>query len=316
VDWPEGQAILWQSQAGIHVSTVRPLNGNLYPARPFFPTRLLGRTLLAVPLLAAASGERTLARVRSRHNDSRVAQRGALRTLYSIRRGIQYVESQIDLSRPISLELDCTRTMMAGYLINPSAGKILMIGLGGGQITNYLFARGLAQDIDSVDIDAEVVRLARAFFHVPHDPRYRIRVSDGGEFLSLYPETRWDMIILDAFNGAAVPHHLRTAQFYELCRSRLRDGGVVVANLHNRTRRYKGDLAALSQAFRHCYAFTSERGDQTSLVAQHGEPSIDRQQMHRNARALQPRFDFDLSGLAERYAPHREPDRPVPASAA
>jgi len=282
----------------------QPLRGN---RRYSLPTLMSG-ALHASPLLAAATGERTLARVKSRYNDSRVAQRGNVRTLYFVEKGAQYIESRLNLGHPNGLELDYARTMLAGYLINPATAKVLMVGFGGGQISNYLFNRGLATQIDGVDIDAEVIRLAREFFRVPSDPAYRTHVSDARAFLELRTGTHWDMIILDAFHTNIVPSHLKTAQFYELCRSRLSDGGVAVANLHNRTSQYAVDRESFARVFPHCYSFVSESGDQTSLVGQGGQRHVGPRRMRQHARALQSRFDFDMFGLAARYRPTRNWD--------
>jgi spermidine synthase len=218
------------------------------------PTR---RTLLRAAgagLLAGLSpgtarsqpGERILGEGRSRYNHVRIAQRGSVRTMYFVGDdGTQYVESRLDLSRPQSLDLDYARTMMAGFLLQPRPQRALMLGLGGGQLSNYLHDRFPALEIDTIEIDPEVVRLAQRYFNVPRDdPRYRNHVGDGRLFVeSAEPGRTWDLIILDAFRGVFVPYHLKTAEFYEACLRRLSPAGVVVANLHNATRMYPHDRA-------------------------------------------------------------------------
>ena len=39
------------------------------------------------------------------------------------------------------------------------------------------------------------------------------------------------MIVIDAYFADSIPFHLATAQFFELVRSRLTPGGVVVSNM-------------------------------------------------------------------------------------
>ncbi len=242
--------------------------------------------------------------VRSTYNHIRVTEFGTTRTMYFVGdNGVQYIESRIDRSHPTSLDLDYTRTMMAGFLFNPRPKRLLMLGVGGGQMSNYLHARFPELEIDAVDIDPEVIRLAIKYFGVPaDDPRYRTHVADARVFVErAEPEVRWDMIMLDAFRGVFVPYHLKTAEFYQACLNRLAPGGVVVANLHNITRMYPHDRQTLAAVFPQRYSFVSEGGNQTTFVASAAQARVGPYALRRGAREVQPRFDMDMSGLAARY---------------
>lgn len=247
-------------------------------------------------------GETILEDARSRFNHIRIGQRGSSRTMYFVAdSGVHYIESRIDLGRPQSLDLDYSRTMMAGFLIQPAPKSVLMLGLGGGQISNYLHRNFPGIEIDAVDIDPEVVRLAKKYFGVPaDDPTYRTHVDDGRLFVEKSAR-RWDMIILDAFRGVFVPYHLKTAEFYQACLDHLAPGGAVVANLHNATRMYPHDRNTLAAVFPQRYSFVSESGNQTTFVATGPGPRIGAYALRQNARELAARLDFDVLGLAARY---------------
>ena len=268
-----------------------------------FGTSLLAR---ADPL-----AETVLAEAVSRYNRIRVAERGAVRTMYFVGDdGTQFIESRHDRSRPRSLDLDYTRTMMAGFLLQPRPRRLLMLGLGGGGMSNYLRGRFPGLEIDAVDIDPEVVRLAQEYFEVPKgDPTYRVHVDDARLFVERAPaEARWDMIMLDAFRGVFVPYHLKTAEFYRACLARLAPGGVVVANLHNVTRMYPHDRETMAAVFPQRYSFVSETGNQTTLVASADPTRVGPYQLRAGARDSQPHFDADLLGLAARYYLRRDWD--------
>jgi spermidine synthase len=176
-----------------------------------------------------------------------------------------------------------------------------MIGFGGGQMSNYLFHHLPGVEIDGVDLDPEVVRLARKWFEVPESPRYRTHAGDGRVFLERgEPGRRWDMIVLDAFRGVFVPYHLKTREFYAACLARLTPGGVVVANLHDGSSMHRHDRATFAAVFPTLYGFTSESRLQTSLVASATTQWLSAWHLRANARAVQPAFDFDLEGLAAR----------------
>lgn len=270
-------------------------------------TGLQARAAAAYPA-QGASVEKTLETAKSEYNEIHVTEAGSVRTLYFVVDGTRYIESRWDMGHPKSLDLDYSRTMMAGFMLNPKPRRLMMMGLGGGQITNYLFERFPELEIDAVDIDPEVVRLAQTYFGVPsNDPRYRLHVGDGRLFIEK-GEQLWDMIMLDAFRGVFVPYHLKTREFYAACRRQLSASGVVVANLHNMTRMYPYDRTTLANAFPQQYAFVSEAGNQTTFVASAAPERVGAYAIRRNAQAVQERFDFDVLGLASRHYLHADWD--------
>lgn len=252
--------------------------------------------------------ERILEEAHSPYNHIVVGEQGSVRTMYFVVESTRYIESRIDLSHPRSLDLDYTRTMMAGFMVQPRPRRLAMIGLGGGQISNYLHERFPDLEIDAVDIDPEVVRLAHKYFRVPRNSRYRTHVGDGRMFVEQAADPKWDMLLLDAFRGVFVPYHLKTQEFYQACLDKLGDAGVVVANLHNATRMYPHDRETLARVFPQRYGFVSESGNQTTFVAGKSPRRVGTYEMRSNAKALQDRFDFDLMGLAARYYLRRDWD--------
>lgn len=255
--------------------------------------------------LARASlspSETVLEEAQSPFNHIVIAEQGDVVTMYFVVDGVYYIESRLDRGHPRSLDLDYTRTMMAGFMLQPKPKRLLMIGFGGGQISNYLFERIPDLEIDGVDIDPEVIRLARKYFGVPDSPRYRTHAADGRLFVEQAPkEPGWDMILLDAFRGVFVPLHLKTAEYYQALLEHLTDDGVVVANLHSSTPMYKHDRTTFAHAFPQGYSFHTERGRQTVYVASASEEQVNAYQMRANAKLAQPAFDFDLQGLAARW---------------
>jgi spermidine synthase len=253
------------------------------------------------------AGERVLATARSDYNHVIVTQQGSLRRMYfEVEGGRRLLQSTYDLDQPNSLDHVVFQTMIGALLIQPAIGRVCMIGVGGGQLSNYLFARWPGLELDAVDICPAVVELARAYFGVPDDPRYRLHVGDGRVFLEQAPLAGYDLVILDAYRGHSVPRHLRTQEFFSVCAERLSPGGVMVANMHRRSTRYPTDRATVASVFRHTYRFSSDDDVQTAIVASNAEAQLEPEQLLANAHAVQPRVDFDLLGLARRCT--TEPD--------
>ncbi len=246
--------------------------------------------------------ERVLERARSDYNDVVVTQAGSVRTMYFVQGDRWLIESRLDLRAPDALGLSVFRSMRAALLLQPAPKRVLMVGLGGGALSNFLFARMPDVHIDAVDIDPEVVRLARAYFRIPDHPRYRTHVGDGRLFVERHGTPDTDLLILDAFRGTSVPFHLRTRQFHAACRARLAAHGALVANLHTHTSRYVDDRATFAEVFAYDYAFADERDAETTLVCtQH---PVSTYAMRRNGLALDETFGPGMAHLASRLQLH------------
>jgi protein-L-isoaspartate O-methyltransferase len=121
------------------------------------------------------------------------------------------------------------------FLRKAKARRVLMIGCGGGTLATMLHRAGIETIV--VDIDPRSFEIARRFFRMP--PDIACHVADGRAFLRRHAD-RYDAIVVDAYDGAAIPDQLVTPAFFRLARSRLRSGGiflmnVIVANDDDRT---------------------------------------------------------------------------------
>lgn len=117
-----------------------------------------------------------------------------------------------------------------GLAYNPSATRILVIGLGGAAVQKRLWRDFDDVEVTTVELDGEVVEASRRWFGFPDHPRLPVEVADGRRFLD-GNDTRWDVIMVDAFYADGVPFQLTTLEFVELMRARLAPGGVVATNV-------------------------------------------------------------------------------------
>lgn len=108
--------------------------------------------------------------------------------------------------------------------------NVLFVGLGGGQAPKRFLRDYPWVQVDVVELDPEVVRVAREYFFLPDDPRLRVVVEDGRRYLEK-TDRRYDLIVLDAYYADAIPFHLTTREFFRLVKDRLREGGLVTANV-------------------------------------------------------------------------------------
>jgi spermidine synthase len=145
-----------------------------------------------------------------------------------LRFGSSY-QSGMKLDDPFATAFEYTDYFDLGLAYRPRTRNVLFIGLGGGSAPKRFWRDFKELDIEVAEIDPEVVRVARRFFALPSDPRLRVHVEDGRQFL-VGDERRWDMIAIDAFYSDSIPFHLATREFLELVLDRLAPGGVVVTN--------------------------------------------------------------------------------------
>ncbi|NJN52237.1 MAG: fused MFS/spermidine synthase [Gammaproteobacteria bacterium] len=150
---------------------------------------------------------------------------------FSIRRDPRN-QSCKDFDRPRHLVFGYTRMMMASLLVNPAPTRILVVGLGGGSLPEALALLYPDAQMDLIEIDPAVVRVATRFFEFRPTPNMHIHEVDARVFTKRAgrSDARYDLILLDAFNGDYIPEHLMTQEYLEETRALLAPGGVVAAN--------------------------------------------------------------------------------------
>ncbi len=113
------------------------------------------------------------------------------------------------------------------------ARRIGVIGLGTGTIAVY----GNAGDtLRFYEINRAVENIALSKFTYLGDSRAFQQIVRGDARVSLAaePPQRYDVLVVDAFSGDAVPAHLLTAQALEIYRRHLAPGGIVAFHVSNR----------------------------------------------------------------------------------
>jgi spermidine synthase len=139
-------------------------------------------------------------------------------------------QSEMRLDAPEDLVLGYTRTMMGFLLFQPKPAKIAMIGLGGGSLPKYCYAKLPDAAIAVAEINAQVISW-RDEFRVPKDDgRFRVVCQDGADFVR-GPGRPFDVLLVDGYGPAGPAPQLCTQRFYDACYQRLTPGGVMAVNL-------------------------------------------------------------------------------------
>ncbi len=123
------------------------------------------------------------------------------------------------------------------FMLHPSPKKVLLIGGGDGGSLEEICKYKEVESITMVELDKEVVEVSKKYLtsickDAFYDPRLKLFFQDGRKFLE-DTSTKYDVIVLDLTDPLEPSKFLYTKEFYKLCKSRLKPGGILT--LHNDT---------------------------------------------------------------------------------
>ncbi len=170
---------------------------------------------------------------------------GLTRSLYF---SLRYVQSSMRTRDPIALEFAYTRKMMSFLLFQRQTQSILMLGLGGGSLAKYCYAKLPQSRIDVVEIDPYVIGFREQFFIPANDARFRVIHDDAARYIERRT-AQYDVIMLDTFDRYGFSASIDSREFYCQARAALSPKGVLVANLAGARSQRVRHLGALREAF-------------------------------------------------------------------
>ena len=148
-----------------------------------------------------------------------------------------------------------------------SKPESVFIGGGGeGATLREVLQHNTIQRVVMLDLDGEVVELCRRYLPRHHsgsfdDPRVELRHEDARQYLASCQES-FDVMILDLVDPTeeGPSYLLYTREFYEIARSKLRSGGILVtqagpAGLLNYTECFTAIARTLSTVFPRTYPY-------------------------------------------------------------
>lgn len=218
--------------------------------RPLLAYLSLSAIMFVVTSNAEAAG-RVIHKERSLYQTLLVTQEGQRVCLkFSVRRD-QRNQSCFEKNRPLRMVFPYTRMMMAALLLNPQPKRALVVGLGGGTLPIALANIYPEIEIDAIEIDPAVIRVAEDFFNFTTNKRLRVHAQDARVFTkrALRRGDKYDLVILDAFNGEYIPEHLMTQEYLEETKALLSENGVVASNTFTISKLYDHESVTYSAVF-------------------------------------------------------------------
>jgi spermidine synthase len=133
-------------------------------------------------------------------------------------------------SNPVPLFLPYSQLMVASLALASEPKRGLILGHGGGSLAKWLAQYWPTLELDVVEFDPTVVRMAEEYFDYHPPANHHVSVKDGRAFLNGTDRT-YDVIWVDAFARHMIPFHLTTVEFFSTLRAHLNPDGVVAVNL-------------------------------------------------------------------------------------
>jgi len=177
-------------------------------------------------------------------------------------------QSGINLKNPLEMVFEYTSYLHLGLIPKPDPQSVLFIGLGGGSApTRFLNDYPSIKQLDAVEIDPEVIRVAYQYFQLPRSPRLKTTAQDGRLFIrekvkaiAAGKSRPYDMVVLDAYNSDAIPYHLTTLEFLDQVKQVLSPDGVVISNVIGsvsgaQSRFFRAFTRTLNEVFPQVYLF-------------------------------------------------------------
>lgn len=142
------------------------------------------------------------------------------------------IMSRIDLSNPLNLLGAYSQAVfLTGFWQEKAPESVYIAGFGGGRLAmlfNHYFHN---ITLHGSDIDSNVLAVSRDYFGVGEETIKQVTAKDSREDLRAR-DTLYDILFLDVFvGGGEHVNHLSTVEFFQLCREKMTDRGVLVANL-------------------------------------------------------------------------------------
>lgn len=163
--------------------------------------------------------------------------------------GTEWIQGGMRIARPFALELAYQQQMMAPGLFLPEPQRIVQLGLGAAALTKFCHRHVPSAEVVAVELSAEVIEAAHAWFLLPDDDaRLTVVHEDAYDFIARPRQRgRADWLQVDLYDAQARGPVYDDAGFYRACRAALRAPGVACFNLFGR--RFDPSFGRICAAF-------------------------------------------------------------------
>lgn len=209
----------------------------------------------------------------------------------------------VGMTSMISDNFGCRRyTRLIGHLpamMHPKPKRVLVICLGSGMTLNCFRRHEAVEVIDCADISEGVVQAAKEHFaeaneRALEDPRVDVILQDGRTHL-LVTDRQYEIISLEPPppNNAGIAN-LYSKEFYELCRSRMTDEGILAQWIpyHSATLpQIRSLMGTVAEVFPHSSVWSLYDGVEYAIFGHNSDAPIPVERLQAGMRRLKDHFE-------------------------
>lgn len=148
-----------------------------------------------------------------------------------LRSGDNALQSVIDLERPARLAMKNLRYLVAVLLFIPPPRRILMLGTAAGSLLHFLRQHYPHCDITALDIDLEMIEELKTRELLPTADARLSYVFDDAQHYIEHCQQRFDLILVDIFEGSQSPAWLLQKPVNNGLYRLLEEQGAIACNL-------------------------------------------------------------------------------------
>jgi len=176
----------------------------------------------------------------SPYNLVRIFETKGVRSMVLNRKGITQSYIYLDNQTQKNRRPNYRDLFLLGPVITP-VKKVLMLGMSGGVGVKKLLSH-YECEMDAVEIDPLVVKMAKNYFGVSASERLKIHITDARRYL-FESKAQYDFIIIDLFQGGPdIPFYFTTKEFFTRVLNHLTPTGVVMMNVLGNFKNSKNSL--------------------------------------------------------------------------
>ncbi|KTF16966.1 spermidine synthase [Pseudoalteromonas sp. H105] len=265
--------------------------------------KLAALYLAATALLTIQVNAEVIHSERSLYRNILVEENGDLRCLKFDEKTRMSSQSCLYKSKPQQLVFNYTKLTFASLFMIDDPKNVLIIGLGGGTLSNVIHELYPDATIENVEIDPAVIKVARDYFAFVENDNVTSKVQDGRIFIkrAAIKKQQYDWVILDAFNGDYIPEHLLTKEFFEEIKSVLSPNGIVAANTFSSSKLYQHESATYHAVFGDFINVSTTKNSNRIILAGYKQHPTEQQiasKIARLAPLLSP-YGVDLTAISK-----------------
>lgn len=167
----------------------------------------------------------------------------------SLHLGSPTIQSSMKVKDPYALVLAYSWGMLSSLLFKPDCKQAILVGLGGGSIAKYVWKYCPAIRQTVIELNAQVIAVARSHFFVPEDDQtMTIIEGDGIAYVQQHPGS-CDWLMMDAFGSNGLPPDFCTQTFFDDCAEALTPDGLMAINLWGSDKNFDVYMQRMEQSF-------------------------------------------------------------------